>query len=87
MCPSFKKIGMTFLSQYVALSGQFSVFSPYKEPLLDSYMAVKEAGIAINVILSESWLRSYQVLPERTHPLVNMSGGGGYLLTGIFVQK
>ena len=78
---------LTFLSQYVALSGQFSVFSPYKEPLLDSYMAVKEAGIAINVNLSESWLRSYQVLPERTHPLVNMSGGGGYLLTGIFVQK
>ena len=78
---------LTFLSQYVTLSGQFSVFSPYKEPLLDSYMAVKEAGTAINVNLSESWLRSYQVLPERTHPHVNMSGGGGYLLSGIFVQK
>ena len=24
---------------------------------------------------------------QRTHPTVNMSGGGGYLLTGIFVQK
>ena len=78
---------LTFLSQFVVLSGQFAVFSPYKEPLLDSYMAVKEAGMAINVNLCESWLRSYQVLPERTHPLVNMSGGGGYLLTGIFVQK
>ena len=33
-------------------------------------MVVKEADIAINVNLSESWLRSYQVLLERTHPLV-----------------
>ena len=78
---------LTFLAKYVSLSGQFSVFSPYKEPLLESYMAVKEAGTAINVNLTESWLRNYQVLAERTHPHVNMSGGGGYLLTGIFVQK
>jgi len=26
------------------------------------------------------------VLPDRTHPTVMMSGGGGYLLTGIKVQ-
>ena len=73
--------------QFVCLSGQFTVYSPYKEPLLDAYMAVKEAGAAINVNLSETWLRSHQVLPERTHPHVNMSVGGGYLLTGIIVQK
>ena len=78
---------LMFLSKFVRLSGQFTVYSPYKEPLLDSYMTVKESGQAINVNLSETWLRHYQVLPERTHPFVNMSGGGGYLLTGIFVQK
>lgn len=64
-------------------------------------MAIKDAGTAINLNLSETWLRYHQVsdiettklssldncavqvLPERTHPTVNMSGGGGYLLTGI----
>ena len=69
------------------MSGQFTVYSPYKEPLLDAYVTMKEQGSAVNVNLSETWLRSYQVLPERTHPTVNMSGGGGYLLTGIIVTK
>ena len=50
-------------------------------------MTMKEQGSAVNVNLSETWLRSYQVLPERTHPTVTMSGGGGYLLTGIIVSK
>lgn len=36
----------------------------------------------INIRLIENWLRNYQVLPDRTHPEVSMSGGGGYLLTG-----
>ena len=54
---------------------------------MDAYMTMKEQGSAVNVNLSETWLRSYQVLPERTHPTVNMSGGGGYLLTGIMVSK
>lgn len=35
--------------------------------------------------LSDSWLREYQVLPERTHPTVMMDCHGGYLLTGITV--
>ena len=28
-----------------------------------------------------------QVLPGRTHPEVLMSGGGGYVLTGIYVDN
>ena len=52
------------------------MYPPYKEPLLDAYMTMKEQGSAANVNLSETWLQSYQVLPERTHPTVNMSGDG-----------
>ena len=59
------------------------MYPPYKEPLLDAYMMMKEQVSAANVNLSETWLRSYQVLPERTHPTVNMSGDGGYFLTGM----
>ena len=39
------------------------------------------------VTLSETWLRNHQVLPGRTHPEVLMSGGGGYVLTGTYVDN
>ena len=35
--------------------------------------------------ITEAWLRQYQVLPGRTHPLMNMSGSGGYILNAIYV--
>ena len=73
--------------RYLAPSRPFAVFSPYKEPLLDAYTAVKETGRSVMVTLSETWLRNHQVLPGRTHPEVLMSGGGGYVLTGIYVDN
>lgn len=69
------------LFEYLKPGYPFILFSPYKESLMDSYMAIKNVGGA-NLKLSETWLRQYQVLPHRTHPEVNMSGGGGYLLSG-----
>ncbi|XP_069174460.1 tRNA (adenine(58)-N(1))-methyltransferase non-catalytic subunit TRM6 isoform X2 [Procambarus clarkii] len=64
----------------------FVVFSPYKEPLMELFMEVKSQD-GTNVRLSETWLRHYQVLPQRTHPEINMSGGGGYLLYGTRIMK
>jgi len=87
VCKQHPAALLTYLASFIAPSRPFVVFSPYKEPLLEAYMAVKEAGIAVNVLLCESWLRAQQVLPDRTHPEVMMSGGGGYLLTGIFVHR
>ena len=75
------------LMKYLAPSRPFVVFSSYKEPLMDAYFAVKETGKAVFVTLTETWLRNYQVLPERTHPEVLMSGGGGYILSGIVVDN
>ncbi len=46
---------------------------------------LRKSGDAVNIRVTETWLREYQVLPERTHPHVNMSGTGGYILTGIKV--
>ena len=43
------------------------------------------AGGCINVQLVEPWLREYQVLPQRTHPNMNMSGTGGYMLSAVYV--
>jgi len=39
-------------------------------------------NIAINLRLTDSWFREYQVLEGRTHPNMTMSQNGGYLLTG-----
>jgi len=76
-----------FLAKYIKPARPFVVYSPYKEPLMETYMMLKDDGLAIMVNLSETWLRSHQVLPQRTHPTVLMSGGGGYILSGIFVQN
>jgi hypothetical protein len=33
--------------------------------------------------VSELWTRELQVLPGRTHPLMNMHGASGFVLSGI----
>ncbi|KAI1240426.1 hypothetical protein IHE44_0008848 [Lamprotornis superbus] len=73
------------LLEFVAPSRPFVVYCQYKEPLLECYTKLRERGGVINVKLSETWLRNYQILPDRSHPKLTMSGGGGYLLSGITV--
>ncbi|XP_078086465.1 tRNA (adenine(58)-N(1))-methyltransferase non-catalytic subunit TRM6 [Mustelus asterias] len=73
------------LLEFVAPSRPFVIYCQYKEPLLVCYSNLRERGGVVNLRLSETWLRSYQVLPNRTHPKLTMSGGGGYILTGITV--
>lgn len=41
---------------------------------------------AVALALQESLWRESQVLPGRTHPVMNMSATGGYLLAGTRVQ-
>ncbi|CAG0925649.1 unnamed protein product [Notodromas monacha] len=70
----------------LGLSKPFVVFSPFREPLAECHVMLKSMGCAVLVKLTENWLREYQVLPDRTHPLVTMSGNSGFLLSGIKVQ-
>ncbi|KAL9181810.1 hypothetical protein ACHAXT_012153 [Thalassiosira profunda] len=39
-------------------------------------------NIAINLRLTDTWFREYQVLEGRTHPNMTMSQNGGYILMG-----
>lgn len=73
------KIIYTFL----ALSRQFVIYSDTVEPLLECYEYLKTNQLAVSLNVSETWLRRYQVLPDRTRPEMNMSGYGGYILSGI----
>ncbi|KAF0289330.1 tRNA (adenine(58)-N(1))-methyltransferase non-catalytic subunit trm6 [Amphibalanus amphitrite] len=77
---------LRYLLRFLAVSRPFAVFCPYKEPLLECYFAMKAEG-CIMLKVTETWLRNYQVLPERTHPEINMSGGGGYILSGFKVDR
>ena len=42
---------------------------------------------AAAMTLSECWFREHQVLPLRTHPFMNHSGAGGFLLSGQVVWR
>lgn len=50
---------------------------------VDCFRELQKQNLAINLRLSDTWLREYQILPGRTHPNMNMSQCGGYLLSGI----
>lgn len=58
------------------------VYSQSKELLLELYVELKSCSNVTNLHLTSNWLRHYQILPNRTHPEVNMNGNSGYLLTG-----
>ena len=45
-------------------------------------MELQKKKLAINLRLSDTWMRRYQVLQGRTHPSMNMTQSGGFLLTG-----
>lgn len=71
------------LLPYLTPSCPFVVYSEYVEPLSECFRELQKQGLAINIRLSDTWMREYQVLPGRTHPSMNMSQSGGYILTGI----
>lgn len=62
----------------------FAVYCEYMEPLVQLHSLLADAGMA-RLQLLNTWWREYQILPGRSHPAMNMSADGGYLLTGIKV--
>jgi len=68
-------------------SSPIVVYSPTPEPLLELQELLIREEAAMNLHISESWMREQQVLPGRTHPLMAMSGSSGFLLSGIRVFK
>ncbi|GAY36318.1 hypothetical protein CUMW_279560 [Citrus unshiu] len=58
------------------------LYSLLSSPLATSMHSLQVRKMAIGLQISEPWLREYQVLPSRTHPCMQMSGCGGYILSG-----
>ncbi|KAJ3812381.1 Gcd10p family-domain-containing protein [Lentinula lateritia] len=75
------------LVPYLAGSASIVVHSPHSQPLVDLQNKLRNAPGFLGPSLTEGWLRKYQakkhlarVLPGRTHPTMNSSGSGGYIL-------
>ncbi|KAL7313037.1 tRNA (adenine(58)-N(1))-methyltransferase non-catalytic subunit trm6 [Mucor circinelloides] len=73
------------LLQYVNGSRPIVVYSFNKEVLLQTAYWMRRSSDFLNAELTESSMREYQVLPGRMHPNMNMSCGGGYLLSTLRV--
>ena len=73
------------LFPHLAPSCPFVIYSEFIEPLTHCFRAIQENPklLSINLRLSDTWMREYQVLEGRTHPNMNMSQSGGFILTGI----
>jgi tRNA (adenine-N(1)-)-methyltransferase non-catalytic subunit len=75
------------LMQFVAPSRPIVIFNLSKEILMDCYFELKNLGNITNLRLTSNWMRMYQILPQRTHPVVSMQGNSGFLLVGWKVQN
>ncbi len=64
-------------------SSNFAVHCRFPEPLSDCYWRLRRGAMACNLQLASSFTRVLQVLPNRTHPMMNMDGASGFTLTGI----
>ncbi|KAM7257060.1 hypothetical protein ACFE04_012801 [Oxalis oulophora] len=66
----------------LSYSAPFVIYHQYLQPLATCMHNLQLGRMAINLQITEPWLREYQVLPSRSHPCMQMSAFGGYILSG-----
>ncbi|XP_015116896.1 tRNA (adenine(58)-N(1))-methyltransferase non-catalytic subunit TRM6 [Diachasma alloeum] len=74
------------LLTFLGTSRPFVIYHCHREPLQETYVALKQRKDIVNLRLFSNFCRGYQVLPNRTHPEIMMNDLGGYLLTGFLVE-
>ncbi|KAI3745826.1 hypothetical protein L6452_08237 [Arctium lappa] len=67
---------------FLSFSAPFVIYHQYLQPLATCMHNLQVEKMAIGLQITEPWLREYQVLPSRTHPHMQMSAFGGYVLSG-----
>ena len=70
------------LLQFVQPSRPIVIFGLSKEILMECYGELKQLNTVTNLRLVSNWMRMYQVLPNRTHPVVSMQGNSGFIMFG-----
>lgn len=74
------------LLPFIKPSRPVVIFNLSREILMEVYGELKSMGQVTGLRLTSNWLRMYQILPNRTHPDVNMGGNSGFLLCGFTVR-
>lgn len=74
------------LLPFIRPSRPIVVFSLSKEILTELYVELKSLTEVTGLRLISNFTRIYQILPNRTHPDMMMSGNSGYLLYGYTVR-
>eukprot|EP01147_Barroeca_monosierra_P004792 gene4792-6860_t len=67
------------LFQLIAPSRPVVIFHQFREALIECISELR--GRATDIEIKESFMREYQVLPQRTHPMNNTTTCSGFLLT------
>lgn len=67
-------------------SSPIVVFSQHMNVLVEMKTFLRHNNLAIEQSISTTFMRTYQVLDQRTHPNVNMTDAPGYLLTAIYIS-
>lgn len=62
------------------------IFNLSRDILMETFLDLKSSNLVTGLKLTSNWMRMYQVLPNRTHPDVNMSGNSGFILHGYTVR-
>ncbi|KAL5534101.1 hypothetical protein ACEPAG_562 [Sanghuangporus baumii] len=68
------------LCRYLAGSASIVIHSPFIQVLAEVQARMKPLPEYLSPSITEGWLRQYQVLPGRTHPVMTTPGSGGYVL-------
>ncbi|KAF5312145.1 hypothetical protein D9619_002600 [Psilocybe cf. subviscida] len=68
------------LSPYLGGSASVVVHSPFSQIIVDLQARLRTIPEYLSPTMTESWLRCYQILPGRTHPMMAMSGSGGFIV-------
>lgn len=74
------------LLPFIKSSRPVVIFSLSRDLLVETFINLKTSNKVTGLKLTSNFLRDYQVLPNRTHPDVNMNGHSGFLLHGYTVQ-
>ncbi|XP_049849321.1 tRNA (adenine(58)-N(1))-methyltransferase non-catalytic subunit TRM6-like [Schistocerca gregaria] len=85
--PTCPESAIELLWDTLNVGGYFVIYSEYIQALIECYLKLHQNGDVVNLKLSETLYRHYQVLPRSTHPKNHASATGGYLLSGIKVQQ
>ncbi|OBZ80015.1 tRNA (adenine(58)-N(1))-methyltransferase non-catalytic subunit TRM6 [Grifola frondosa] len=73
------------LTPYLGGSASIVVHGPNVQVVTELQCRVRDLPQYLGPTVTEMWLRCYQVLPGRTHPMMNASGSGGFIFHAIKV--